>query len=139
MLLPLRRYAQFSGRARRKEFWLYLLGLIVALLIASALDGVLGLGGELDRYWIREPGTFAAGFQSRGGWISLLVGLGALIPTLAVTVRRLHDADKSGWLLLLSLIPVIGGLILLFFYVQPSTPGTNRFGPDPATAGGGGA
>lgn len=131
MLLPLRRYAQFSGRSRRKEFWLYLLGLLVVAAIAAILDAVLGLGGEVDRYVVHEPGNYAAGFQSHGGLLSLLVGLGALIPTLAVAVRRLHDIDKSGWLLLLNLIPLIGGLILLFFYVQPSMPGTNRFGPDP--------
>jgi len=131
MLLPLRRYAEFSGRSRRKEFWLYLLGLFVVGLIANILDGMLGLGGGMSRYLVHEPGNYAAGFQSHGGWLSLLVALGAVIPTIAVAVRRLHDVDKSGWMLLLCLIPLIGSLILLFFYVQPSMPGPNRFGPEP--------
>jgi uncharacterized membrane protein YhaH (DUF805 family) len=105
--------------------------LIIAFIIVSWLDAALGLGGSVDRYTVRGPGTFAAGYQSHGGWLTLLLALGTIIPTIAVGVRRLHDVDKSGWWILLSLIPLIGGLILLFFYVQPGTPGPNRFGPDP--------
>jgi uncharacterized membrane protein YhaH (DUF805 family) len=106
-------YAKFSGRASRSEYWwafLYFILLYVGLLIGTSVD--LGALGSLL--------TLA---------LSLLV-LGTCIPMISVSVRRLHDFDKSGWLYLIGLIPIVS-LYLLYLYVQPGTRGSNRFGPDP--------
>ena len=120
MLMPLKRYADFSGRSRRKEYWMFvllqILLLIPLMVIGFVLDD-LSDGGE-------------------GGSILFLLLVGAFglvffIPSLAVQVRRFHDQDKSGWLILLGLIPYIGGLILLVFMCLEGTRGHNRFGPDP--------
>lgn len=117
MLMPLKRYADFSGRSRRKEYWMFvllqMLLLVPLVLIAMALDG-----------------------DASGGGLFLIAVLGLyflvfLIPGLAVQVRRFHDQDKSGWLVLLGFIPYIGGLILLIFMCLEGTRGHNRFGPDP--------
>ena len=115
---PLKRYAVFRGRSRRKEYWLFALFCLVVLLILSAAD--------------RATGTFDA---STG--VGLLTGvfyLVILVPTIAVSVRRLHDTDRTGWWALLSFVPVIGTIVLLVFAVLPGTRGSNRFGPDPRSA-----
>jgi uncharacterized membrane protein YhaH (DUF805 family) len=109
MLMPLKRYADFSGRSRRKEYWMYILGLWIAIIVASIIDGVLGLTGMI-------AGVY--------GPLTALVYLGTLIPTIAVAVRRVHDSDKSGWFVL---VPIYN-LILMFL---EGTKGPNRFGPDP--------
>ena len=108
------RYATFSGRARRSELWWFALALFVGNLIAGGIDGILF--GEANVL---------------GG----LFGLATFLPALAVSVRRLHDTDRTGWWILLGLIPVVGFLVLLFFYVQDGTPGRNRFGEDPKSRG----
>ena len=114
-LTPLRKYADFSGRARRAEYWWFYLFVIIAFVVASIIDNLLGLGGSVGPY----------------GMISALLGLAMLIPSLAAGVRRLHDTDRSGWWLLIALIPLIGAIVLLIFYVSEGTRGDNRFGPDP--------
>lgn len=131
MLLPLRKYAQFSGRSRRKEFWMFALFTLIVYIIAIFLDSALGLGGRTtsEADWTGTGG--AASFQSSGGILTLVVALGLLVPSIALAVRRLHDTDRSGWWLLIGLIPLIGGIVLLVFYCTDGTPGTNRFGPDP--------
>ena len=97
----LKKYAVFSGRARRAEYWyFYLFNFIIGVLFAI--------------------GTL-------GGIYSLAV----LIPSIAVTVRRLHDTNHSGWWLLISFIPFFGGIILLIFLLQDSQPGENQYGPNP--------
>lgn len=108
-LTVLKKYADFSGRARRKEYWMFVL---INLLIALALGIVEG--------FIGSPGIV-------GGLYALLV----LIPGIAVGVRRLHDTGRSGWWLLISLIPLIGALVLLIFLVQSGTDGENAFGENP--------
>jgi uncharacterized membrane protein YhaH (DUF805 family) len=123
MLMPLRRYAEFTGRSRRKEYWMfYLLNVLVALVVGLAF--VVGYfadmtQGEMDTYLM--PLVYLAG----------LYGLATLIPGLAVTIRRLHDTDRSGWNILWGLLPLVGGFILLYFYVSDGDHGSNRFGPDP--------
>lgn len=109
MLMPLKRYADFSGRSRRKEYWLYILGLWIAIIVASIVDGLLGMTGMI-------AGAY--------GPLTALVYLGTLIPTIAVAVRRVHDSDKSGWFVL---VPIYN-LILMFL---EGTKGPNRFGADP--------
>lgn len=110
----LRKYVDFSGRATRAEFWYFVLFNLIVTLIAAGLDNALGLA------------------QQGGGILTSLVGLALLLPGLAVSVRRLHDIDRSGWWILLGLVPLLGGLFLIFaFYLKTSTAGDNRFGPTP--------
>jgi len=126
LLAPLRRYADFGGRSRRREYWLWLLFVVAALLALMYLDAALGLGGSAESY----AGDGAVGFRLSGGLLTLLFALAMFVPGLAVSVRRLHDVDRSGWTLLLALIPFVN-LYLLYLYVQPGTAGDNRYGPDP--------
>jgi uncharacterized membrane protein YhaH (DUF805 family) len=116
MMTPLRKYADFSGRARRMEYWMFFIGYVGASVIASLLDGILGMSGMIG-------GAY--------GPVSLLLLLGFLVPSIAVGVRRLHDRDMSGWFMLLGLIPLLGGLALLVIFFLEGTRGDNRFGPDP--------
>jgi uncharacterized membrane protein YhaH (DUF805 family) len=101
-------YANFNGRARRKEFWMFVLFGSILLTVTYILDTIIGSNFILTT-------------------ILLLV---LFIPNLAVTVRRLHDTDKSGWLYLLSLIPLVS-LVLIVFACQDSTPGSNQYGDNP--------
>ena len=135
MLLPLRRYAQFSGRACRKEYWHFVLFLIICLIVLSVIETMLGLG--TTERWAEsvEPGFgYSAGAAHNGGPLMGLFALATLIPSLAVGVRRLHDTDRSGWWLLIGLIPLVGAIVLLVFYVEKGTVGPNRFGEDPLQA-----
>ena len=112
----LKKYAVFSGRARRKEYWMFALVNIIIAVLLGIIEAALGIRGGREQY------------QSvLGGLYSLAV----LLPTLGVTVRRLHDTGRSGWWILLSFIPLIGSLIVLFFLVQDSEPGEKRYGPNP--------
>ena len=112
LLDPLvKHYADFSGRANRKQFWLYALWLCVVYIVIGILSAALG--------------------EKAGTVLSALVGLALLVPNLALTVRRLHDTDRSGWWVLISFLPLIGGLILFVFELLPGTPGENRFGNQP--------
>ena len=114
-------YANFSGRARRSEFWWWVLALILLQIVTSIIDGAL-----------IAPMLGAEAFSPEAGQpLSLLVALALLIPCIAVSVRRLHDLDRSGWWYLLGLVPIIGPLVLLFWYVQPGTAGDNQFGTAP--------
>ncbi|MFI5734122.1 DUF805 domain-containing protein [Kribbella sp. NPDC051587] len=108
----LKKYAVFRGRARRKEYWLYTLVNLVVSIVLAIVDRLLGTDGRIDL-------------------ISGVYGLLVLVPTLAVTVRRLHDTDRSGWWILLNLFPVVGWLVVLVFNVMDGTPGPNRHGADP--------
>lgn len=129
MIQPLRHYADFRGRSRRAEFWLFVLFVVAGCALLTLLDAGLGLGGVVERVWRTGGGSVLGAMQWRGGWLTLLFWLAMLIPSLAVTVRRLHDADRSGaWLLLLAL-PGIGWLVLLAFCLQRTWPVANRWGP----------
>lgn len=124
MFAPLKRYLDFSGRSRRKEFWLWVLFVWVVLFVLMYLDSALGLGGTATGY--AEGGS--VGFNMTGGWLTTLFGLATIIPGIAVAVRRAHDQDKSGWFVL---IPIYG-FIMMFL---EGTRGPNHFGPDPKAAG----
>lgn len=130
MLLPLKRYATFTGRARPKEYWMYVLFLLLCYLGLSIIEQILGLGAGHDWAW-RNGGAASAGYWHSAGPLVGLLWLGTLIPSIAVGVRRLHDSDRSGWWLLLGLIPFFGTIILLVFLIMSGTRGPNRFGPDP--------
>lgn len=110
MTLALRNYADFQGRARRKEYWMFTLLVTLATVLAVILGGAE---------------------SSVGGLLLLVIVLGGLIPGLAVTVRRLHDLGLSGWLVLIGLLPYVGGLVLLILMLLDGKPGTNQYGPNP--------
>jgi uncharacterized membrane protein YhaH (DUF805 family) len=113
-----RNYAAFSGRAARSEFWYFVLFTIIAGIIAQILDAYL----------------FPLHVVARGfGPLSTLTTLALFLPGLAVSVRRLHDIDRTGWWALLYLTG-IGTLWLIYWACKPGTPGPNRFGPSPMLA-----
>ena len=114
-LKVLKQYADFSGRARRKEYWMFVLFNMIFAIVAMILDNVLGIAMEGIGY----------------GPLYGLYVLAMLIPGLAVAVRRLHDVGKSGWMILISLIPLIGGIWLLVLMVTDSNPGENQYGQNP--------
>ena len=122
MILPYRRYADFSGRSRRKEYWMFTLFWWIVLLLLMVPMVALGPSGEST-----STNTIGA------VWGLLIVAFifGSFIPYLAVTVRRFHDQDKSGWMILLNLIPYIGGFIILVFMCTEGTRGENMYGDDP--------
>jgi uncharacterized membrane protein YhaH (DUF805 family) len=124
-LLPYRRYAQFGGRSRRIEFWLFQL---FTSLVSLGLDLVLG-GGNAVELGLRATPNVA------GGLVSGIFNLGSLIPAFAVTTRRLHDSDRSQWWMALLFVPVLGWIWLLVLLCLDGTPGPNRFGDDPKDSG----
>lgn len=97
MILPLKRYAQFSGRSPRREYWMFVLFNIIVSIVLSIVDSVLGLGGHTSSYSSATGTGFAAGAGTSGGILSGIWSLAILIPSIAVGVRRLHDIDRSGW------------------------------------------
>ena len=118
-LVALKKYATFSGRAQRAEYWYFFLFYILTFIGLSFIHGITGTFSE------------EAGIGLLGGLYSLAI----LIPSLAVGVRRLHDTGRSGWWLLVGIIPLIGAIVLLIFFVQDSVPGDNLYGSNPkATA-----
>lgn len=130
MLMPLKRYADFSGRSRRKEFWLWYLFVMIMYFVLMYLDTVLGLGGSATGY--AQGGS--VGFNMTGGVLTLIFMLAVLVPNIAVAVRRVHDIGKSGWMVLIGLIPLFGWIYVLYLYVQPGQSGPNQYGPDPKGA-----
>lgn len=101
------KYADFNGRARRQEYWMYILVYFILLIVASIIDSIIGIQ-----------------------IISGILSLALIVPTLAVGVRRLHDISKSGWFILLGLIPLVN-FYLLYLLVQDGTPGSNEYGANP--------
>jgi uncharacterized membrane protein YhaH (DUF805 family) len=124
MILPLKRYFDFKGRSRRKEYWMFLLFVMIGLFVMMYLDTALGLGGTTETYSEYGDGSAAVGASMTGGTLTLIYYLAIIIPSIAVAVRRAHDQNKSGWWIL---VPIYG-FILMFL---DGTRGTNRFGPDP--------
>lgn len=119
---PLQKYADFSGRAPRSEYWWFVLLQLVVMIFAMLVDSMLG--------------TDVAG--TGYGYVYMLTALALLVPCIAVGVRRLHDTDRSGWWMLIALVPLIGAIVLLVFFVGEGSKGDNQYGPDPfgATAKG---
>jgi len=117
-LAVLKKYAEFKGRARRREYWNFVLFNIIISIVLALVDKVTG--------------SFSAerGFGILGG----LYALAVIIPSIAVGVRRLHDTNRSGWWLLIGLIPCIGLIVLIIFTVQDSQAGDNQYGPNPKAA-----
>lgn len=120
----LQQYADFNGRARRKEYWIY-------NIINSIIGGLLFF---LDRMLGTTIDFLDLGEGNSLGILYLVYALFVFIPGLAVAVRRLHDVGKSGWMLLIALIPLIGAIWLLVLYLTDSNPGENKYGPNPKEA-----
>ena len=108
------KYATFSGRARRKEYWMFLLINLVVSVALALIDSLIGS--------VSESGM---------GLLSSVYSIGVLIPSLAHSVRRRHDIGRTGWWVLISIIPVIGAVVLLVFMLLDSEPGSNRYGANP--------
>ena len=131
MTLPYRRYAEFSGRSRRKEYWLFVLFYFV---LSAVIDGVFGKP-------VSQSGPFGFHYGiwlakgTPGYWVSMVVSLGSIIPSIAVQVRRLHDVDRSGWWMLLWFVPVLGWTVMLVFLCLDGTRGGNSYGFDPKGRG----
>ena len=106
-------FKNFSGRARRKEYWMFYLMNVIFGMIVAAVDMLIGF----DR-----------------GLFSVVYSLFVLVPELSLTFRRLHDIDKSAWWLLLAFVPVVGAVVLLIFSLKEGTHGPNRYGEDPKMA-----
>jgi uncharacterized membrane protein YhaH (DUF805 family) len=118
MILPYKRYFEFTGRSRRKEYWMFtLLQFLIAMAIVAVAFAFSSAG---------EDTVMAVLY----GGLGLLV-LASFIPSLAVQVRRFHDQDLTGWLVLLGFIPYVGGLIILVFMCIDGKRGPNKYGPDP--------
>ena len=111
-LAAFKKYAVFEGRSRRREFWFFTLFVYIVLFVLYVVDYMLGTG-----------------------ILSTIFGLAVLIPSLAVGARRLHDTGRSGWWQLLYLLPAIGAIVLIVFFVLDSQPGTNAYGPNPKGVG----
>ncbi len=128
MLMPLRRYADFSGRSRRKEYWMFQLFVILLFMVLGA---IIGVGGGFSGMFDPASGSSPSAMV----WIVIalfvILIFALIVPALAVIVRRLHDQDKSGWFILIQFVPYVGGIIMLVFMCIDGTKGENRFGPDP--------
>lgn len=163
MIMPLRRFADFRGRSQRVEFWMWVLFQSLVMAVLITLDNLLGLGGHFQSGAPRGGSalSYGYGFYASGGLLSWIFFLLALVPNVAVQVRRLHDSDRSGWWFLLPIAPflfsfalgavalaarsitmvLLAGLFTLLsfgaiiaiivFMCLDGTRGENRFGPDP--------
>jgi uncharacterized membrane protein YhaH (DUF805 family) len=108
-LQALKKYAEFNGRARRTEYWMFALFNVIISLVLGLIEGIAG-----------GPGVLAS-----------LYSLAVFVPSIAVSVRRLHDTDRSGWWLLIGFVPLFGVIALLVFMVLDSQPGNNQYGANP--------
>ena len=115
----LNKYAVFSGRAQRKEYWYFFLINLIISIAFTVLDIIIGsFSPEI-------------GIGILSGIYSLII----LVPSLAVSVRRLHDTNHNGWFLLLNLIPIVGAIILIVYLTKDSQPNENKYGPNPKGTG----
>lgn len=110
-------YINFQGRARRKAYWMFILFNLIALVVLSFIESAIGLSG-----------------QNGYGILTGLYTLAIILPLIALAVRRLHDTGRSGWWILIGLVPLVGPIVLIVFYVTDSQPGTNEYGPNPKEA-----
>lgn len=115
-LKVLGQYVDFAGRARRKEYWMFTLVSVVISIVLAIIDSAL--------------------FEFQIGVLGLLYSLAVLLPTLAVSVRRLHDTGRTGWWVLIALIPIIGTIVLIVFMVMDGERHPNAYGPDPKAIAG---
>lgn len=122
-LMVMQQYTKFSGRARRKEYWMYVLFYSLFLIAAMILDNITGLSFEYELM----GQTVSAGY----GWLYIITAVIHFLPSLAVCVRRLHDVGKSGWMYLVVFIPIIGFIWILVLLTKDSQTGDNKYGASP--------
>jgi uncharacterized membrane protein YhaH (DUF805 family) len=113
-LMVLKKYAVFNGRARRKEYWMFFLFNFIVALVLGLIEWIIGMVVD-----------------SSTNVLSGIYGLAVLVPSLAVSVRRLHDTSRSGFWLFISLVPLIGSIVLLIFMIIDGQHGENKYGPNP--------
>ena len=113
----LSKYVDFSGRARRSEYWYFALFSFLVSLVTGFVDSILGTDYD----------------TGSGGLINTVAGLALFLPGLAAAVRRLHDTDRSGWWVLIGLIPIIGWILIIVWLATDSKAGDNQYGPNPKT------
>jgi len=130
MTMALKRYVDFEGRSQRKEYWMFQLfqALVYLVLLAILLAGLPW--AEMD-----QPNAQPGPLFWLGLGLIIVFALGTMLPNIAVTVRRFHDQDQSGWLYLLNFIPYVGGIVVFVFMCLDGTAGENKFGPDPKARG----
>ncbi|MFC1415682.1 DUF805 domain-containing protein [Streptacidiphilus cavernicola] len=104
----LKNYVGFSGRARRQEYWMFFLFNVIAYIVLAIIDAVIG-----------------------SSILGIIYGLAVLLPSLAVAARRLHDTGRSGWWILIGIVPLVGWIILIVFLATEGQPNDNQFGPSP--------
>lgn len=114
-LLALKKFGDFSGRSRRSEYWYFVLYYVLIGIALGFVDTLLGTTNDLLPI----------------GLLETVFTLAMLIPSGSVSIRRLHDIGKSGWWLLLSMLPIVGTIILIVFFFQDSQPGMNEYGANP--------
>ncbi|MFJ1733870.1 DUF805 domain-containing protein [Streptomyces sp. NPDC088254] len=107
----LKKYAVFGGRARRQEYWMFTLFSVIVSIVLAIIDAAIG-----------------------SSILGIIYSLAVLLPSLGVAVRRLHDTGRSGWWLLIALVPLIGAIVLIVFLASEGKRGPNEYGPDPKTA-----
>lgn len=126
-LSVLKNYATFSGRATRSEYWYFVLFNLIFAIAAMIIDNLLG-----STFHMESPsGTINLHY----GYVYVLYGLFVFIPGLALLVRRLHDVNKSGWFVLILLIPLVGAIWILVLACTDSQPGINEYGANPKGIG----
>ena len=125
------KYASFTGRARRSEFWWFWLFNIIVTVILNIVDNIAGLMIGLGSYTFDVNDGQAIIDNPSIGALSTIWALIVFLPFLSVTIRRLHDTDRSGWWWWIWLVPCVGPIVLLVFMLLDSTPGDNRFGANP--------
>jgi len=124
------KYVTFSGRAARSEFWWWMLFVWLVQIGLSIVDSVL--------FGTVETGNGSFSASTNSPILSSIFSLAVFLPTISVTVRRLHDTDRSGWWYWLALVPLVGIIILIVWWATKGTDGPNRFGDDPLIPGAGG-
>ena len=114
-ILALKKYAVFSGRSQRSEYWFFVLFYLLISVALSIADWLLGMYST----------------SAQVGLLSGVFSLAMVVPSIAVAARRLHDTDRSGWWQLIVLLPLVGVIVLIVFLAQDSKPGQNQYGPNP--------
>lgn len=128
MFAPLKRIFDYSGRSRRKEYWMFFILVIIVAIVTGILDVKLGLGGSTSGTTEVGDGTVSASGNFNAGYLTMAWVLIVFIVSIALGVRRMHDQDRSGWWIL---VPIAGAIMVMFI---GGTAGPNRFGPDPKGA-----
>ena len=125
------KYATFSGRAQRSEFWWFMLFLLIAQIVLGLIDSMIFPPTEVMNMASSMQDGMSFSFSYQPQPITAIFLLAMLLPNIGVGVRRLHDTGRSGWWLLIGLIPLIGLIVLIVFFASAGNNGDNEYGPDP--------